>query len=45
MLLKYLINGARFGRVYPRADWRKAIARARVLRANGVAVILKRGRR
>ena len=42
MTLRYTINGAKFRRAYPRADWRLAIARARVLRENGIAVRLTR---
>ncbi len=40
--LRYAINGMRAGRFYPRVSWRRCIARARILRAEGISVLIDR---
>ena len=42
--LTYTINGARFGRFFPAKDWRMAMARARILRGEGIGIEVRRFR-
>jgi hypothetical protein len=42
--LKYTINGLRFGYRLPRRHWRRFMARARILKENGIPFKLTRRR-
>jgi hypothetical protein len=42
MTIRYTINGAKFRRTYSRREWRAMITRARVLRENGISVVIRR---